>query len=99
MFKLVELVKQTLAGLGAGFAATLASVASLASALKLDIASGKQLVIAALGAGFGLVSGFIGNLIKQGIEKARGYLDIGSEEILGLLEEAEGAIKAAKQAL
>ena len=99
MLKIVELVKQTLAGLGAGFAATLASVASLASALKLDIASGKQLIISALGAGFGLVAGLVGNLIKQAVERARGLLGVGYDEIAGLLDEAEGAIRAAKNAL
>jgi hypothetical protein len=99
MLKIVELVKQTLAGLGAGFAATLASVASLASALKLDIASGKQLIIAALGAGFGLIAGLVGNLIKQLVEKARGLASVSYDEIAGLLDEAEGAIRAAKNAL
>lgn len=94
MLKIVEAVKQAAAAAAASFTALFPSAAILT-----DLGAAKAALIAALGAGFGLICGFVGNLVKQAIERARGLLDIGYEEIAGLLDEAEGAIKAAKNAL
>ena len=99
MLKIIEAGKQALAALAVTFGGVIAGLPALADAFKLDVSAGKAAALAALAAGFATVLGFLGNLVKQAIAKARGLLDIGSEEILGLLEEAEGAIRAAKNAL
>jgi len=99
MLKIVEAVKQAAAALAVTFGGVLAGLPAIADALNVDLTTGKTALFAAIAAGFAAVLGFLGNLAKQGIERARGLLDISYEEIAGLLDEAEGAIRAAKQAL
>lgn len=99
MLKIVEAVKQAVAALAATFAGGLAALPVLADALKIDLTAGKAAALAALAAGFATVFGFAGNLAKQAIQRARGLLDVSYEELAGLLDEAEGAIRAAKNAL
>lgn len=99
MLQIVKAVRQALAALAVTFGGVLAGLPALADALKIDLTAGKAAAVAALAAAFAAVLGFAGNLARQAIQKARGLLDIGSDEILGLLNEAEGAIRAAKNAL
>lgn len=94
MLKIVEAVKQAAAAAAAAFVALFPSAAIVG-----EVTGAKAAVVAALGAAFALVAGFAGNLVKQLIQRARGLLDVGYEELAGLLDEAEGAIKAAKNAL
>jgi hypothetical protein len=63
-------LRQIGATLGSTFAGTWAAIASLAEALDVDVAAGKQVLIAALAAGFAAVSAAVGNWIRQARELA-----------------------------
>lgn len=60
MYDLIRIVKQAIAGAAAAFVA-----AFPASALLADISIAKAAVIGAVSAGFGILAGGVGNLIKQ----------------------------------
>lgn len=72
MFDLIQIVKQAIAGLGVAFGSSWAALAALASALKVDVATGKQVVIAAAAAVVGLIAGGVGQLLKQWGERLDG---------------------------
>jgi hypothetical protein len=72
MYDIIAIVKQAIAGLGVAFGGTWTAIAALASALKVDVASGKQVIIAAAAAIIGFLAGGIGNWIKQFGEKVAG---------------------------
>lgn len=67
MYDLIQLVKQAVAGAAASFVA-----AFPASALIADIGLAKAAIIGAISAGFGILAGGLGNLVKQFGEKIRG---------------------------
>lgn len=67
MFDFIQIIKQALAGAAASFAA-----AFPASALIADIGLAKAAIVGAISAGFGILAGGVGNLIKQFGEKIRG---------------------------
>jgi len=67
MYDFIQVFKQAMAGAAASFVA-----AFPASALIADIGIAKAAVIGAIAAGFGILAGGVGNLIKQFGEKIRG---------------------------
>ena len=67
MYDLIQLFEQAAAGAAASFVA-----AFPASALIADLGLAKAAVIGAAAAGFGVLAGGLGNLIKQFGEKVRG---------------------------
>jgi len=99
MFDLIRLFKQTAAGLASGFGGTLAALAGLAGALNVDVAAGKQLIVAAVAAAIASIASFVGNLIAQLRERGRHLFAAGAEEAESLLAEAVAKIAEARQAL
>jgi hypothetical protein len=67
MYDFIQVFKQAVAGAAASFVA-----AFPASALIADLGLAKAALIGAIAAGFGVLAGGLGNLIKQFGEKVRG---------------------------
>jgi len=95
MYDFVKAFKLALAALVSAFGGSWAALAGLAAALKVDVASGKQVLIAAVASAVAAIAMWVGNLVKQWREKARGFLNAGSPEAVVLLSEAQALIDQA----
>jgi len=94
MFDFYAMFKQVAAAVSVSFVG-----AFPAAALAGDLTASKAAVVGAIAAGIGVAAGLAGNLIKQLIDRARGFLKAGADEAVALLAEAQAKIAEAKRAL
>lgn len=85
---------QSVAAAAASFVAAFPSAAIVA-----DLNVAKAAVVGAVAAAIGTAAGLVGSLLKQLFDRVRGYVGVGAEEAVLLLEEAQAKISEARHRL